>query len=97
MNMTLVQSCSVEHCAYNRGKRCHALAITVGDSIHPHCDTFCPSSGDLHGGDESAIAGVGACKMASCLHNRDLICGAPAITVRHRGDDIVDCQTYRHR
>ncbi|MDW4909241.1 hypothetical protein RB628_28850 [Streptomyces sp. ADMS] len=63
-------------CAYNRDRACHALAITVGDILHAHCDTFFTSP--AKGGDRSATGRVGACKMSDCRHNIDFECRAPA-------------------
>ncbi len=39
--MPKVSECSVDSCAYNTQKSCHAIAITVGDpGGDPACDTF---------------------------------------------------------
>ncbi len=91
MNMPKVTQCSAEQCAYNTGEICHALAITVGDTTHPMCDTFCPSS--MQGGDVSSTAGVGACKTSECLYNVSLECQAPSIQVGCVGEEV-DCLTY---
>ena len=42
MEMSMVMKCEVNDCAYNMDNCCHAIAITIGDSMHPRCDTFCP-------------------------------------------------------
>lgn len=89
-----VRACSVTECAYNGEGDCHARAITVGDGIHPACDTFCPS--DTHVGAPSHPAGVGACKVSACVHNRDLECEAEAIQVDHHNAHA-DCITFEQR
>lgn len=94
MDMPKVTECDVTQCSYNQGKKCHALAITIGNGSHPHCDTFCATS--MKGGDISAMAGVGACKVTDCRHNAQLECRAPSIRVGHLIDDI-DCQTFAAR
>ena len=92
MDMPKVSHCDVSECSYNSGGKCHALAITIGDMAHPHCDTFCPSQSK--GGDPSATARVGACKVSSCASNCDLECTASEIRVGHHGPEV-DCLVYR--
>lgn len=94
MDMPAITACSVDSCAYNRDGGCHALAITVGDSIHAHCDTY--FSADRKGGDPFAAGHVGACKMADCTHNVDFECQAPGISVGFQ-QDLADCLTYTPR
>ncbi|MDB1087940.1 DUF1540 domain-containing protein [Streptomyces sp. ACA25] len=91
MEMPVVRECAAEACAYNRELSCHALAITVGDARHPHCDTFV--SGAPKGGDPTAVGRVGACKMSGCLHNVQLECRAPGISVGVQSQGA-DCLTY---
>ena len=91
MNMSKVSQCQVTQCAYNIDTICHALAITVGDSNDPRCDTFIESS--RKGGDVNSIAGVGACKVGSCRFNRSLECQAQSIVVGYRGENV-DCLTF---
>jgi len=92
MEMPKVMACSVENCAYNAEKSCHAMAITVGEPAgDPSCDTF--FSAEKHGGVMDMTAGVGACKLADCKFNKDYECSAPNITVEmHKGQP--DCMTY---
>jgi hypothetical protein len=90
--MPVVNNCTAENCAYNQGQSCHALAITVGDPDHAHCDTFITAS--IRGGDPSATGHVGACKVSDCRHNVNLECQAPGITVGFQRD-VVDCLTYQ--
>lgn len=92
MDMPVVNACEADACAYNRDSTCHALAITIGDVRHPHCDTFL--SGTTEGGDRSAVGHVGACKMADCTHNSGLECQAPGITVGFQ-QRTADCLTYQ--
>jgi hypothetical protein len=92
MNMPKVNKCDVPQCCYNKDKMCHALAITVGDGTIPRCDTYttgCKSKA----GDSSATAGVGACKVSLCRHNKNLECQASGIMVG-RGKDPADCMTF---
>lgn len=92
--MPVINQCSVESCAYNQEKNCHAMAITIGDPQHAHCDTFLSASS--RGGAPSITGKVGACKMSDCRHNVDFECQAPAITVGQRIDEA-DCLTYETR
>jgi hypothetical protein len=43
VEMPIVKKCDVKSCGFNQNNNCHAKAITVGDSIHPDCDTFMDS------------------------------------------------------
>ncbi len=99
ISMPMVQNCSVSECAYNAGNGCHAKAITIGDNSNPACDTyFCastPSAGE-HTGNPGPAAGVGACKVDGCRHNKDYECMAEAISVGHRVDHV-NCLTYAPR
>lgn len=91
MQMPKVRECGVSDCAYNTHKQCHALAITVGDGMVPHCDTYCNMS--PKGGDKSATASVGACKVPSCSHNKSLECQASEICVGYMHNDV-ECMTF---
>lgn len=95
MEMPKVTQCDVTQCAYNDQKMCHALAITIGHGAHPHCDTYCLAA-SAKGGDQSTLAGVGACKVMECRYNDHLECQASSIRVGHLIDDI-DCQTFSAR
>lgn len=90
LNMTRVAECSVTECAYNTGRACHAIAITVGSSDLPMCDTFFVAR--EHSGDQGH-AGVGACKMSGCLHNRELECSAGRVLIG-KLEARVRCITY---
>ena len=94
MEMPKVIKCDIEDCAYNMDNKCHAMAVTIGDSINPKCDTFCQSM--MQGGDLSSIAGVGACKVSSCTYNADLECQAMEISVGYKGQDP-DCLTFHSK
>ena len=89
MDMPRVTACSVSGCGYNHDG-CTAFAITIGRSSS-ECDTFA-DSGD-RGGMGQNMAQVGACKRAECVHNTDLECHAPAITVG-AATDRADCLTF---
>lgn len=88
-----VTACDAKRCTYNAGGRCHAPAITIGDSVHPTCDTFLADSRHVT---PQPVAGVGACKVAGCAHNRERTCHAAAIDVVLRGDEP-DCRTFAQR
>lgn len=92
--MPKVKKCEVNDCAYNEDKCCHAIAITIGDSENPICDTFCKSS--MKGGEIELVAGVGACKVSSCKYNNNLECGAPSISVGYKKREP-DCLTFHSR
>jgi hypothetical protein len=93
IEMPDVSTCDATECAYNEKGACHARAITVGDELHPDCDTFLRSGEHCHRADR---AGVGACKVKACKHNDDLECQAPAIRVGHR-EGRVECLTFTRR
>lgn len=76
--MPAVSECTIDECAYNISKSCHAIAITIGDGDRPMCDTFFKS---ITRGGAKEIAGVGACKVSACRHNKDFECGAADIHV----------------
>jgi hypothetical protein len=94
VEMPTVSQCSVSECAYNTDDCCHARAITVGDGVHPGCDTFFGSA--AHSIAKDRHAGVGACKVSVCRHNEDFECGANSISVA-RSNDSVCCQTFQQR
>lgn len=94
MNMPKVLTCMASECCYNVQNVCHALAISVGDAALPRCNSYC--QGACKGGDSGAIAGVGGCRLAHCLHNRNLLCHAPAINLARSGKEIT-CQLFRLR
>lgn len=85
-----VNGCSVQRCGYNADGGCHARAITVGDGVHPKCDTYVEVTEHTSA---RSKAGVGACKVSGCRHNRDLECEAPFIQVTSHGDHA-DCSTF---
>ena len=93
-DMPVVGECSVAECAYNVHRCCHARAITVGDGIHPGCDTFLAAS--PHSRDIGRHAGVGACKTSACRYNDDYECTADQIAVGHTGQGA-RCLTYQQR
>lgn len=94
IQMPKVMKCTINNCGYNHGDRCHAKAITIGDVIHPECDTFLDSQ--KHTNERNRIACVGACKVIDCVHNEDFECCADYITVK-----LIDgknrCQAYLTR
>lgn len=91
LDIAEVSGCAATNCAYNVDGDCKAQAITVGDGVHPACDTFLPAS-ERHSHSEGR-AGVGACKVSACRHNRDFECYAEHIQVDiHEGH--ADCVTF---
>ncbi len=93
IDMPTVAECTVMDCAYNMNSTCHAKAITIGDGVHPGCDTF--FDGNAHT-KRTRIAGVGACKVSGCSHNEDFEYMADRITVGFMGSTI-NCMTYSAR
>lgn len=98
MNITIempsVTKCTVSECAYNANAACHAKAITIGDGIHPGCDTFL--GGARSHTKNKSMAGVGACKVTGCSHNEDYECMADSISVEFEGGSV-HCMTYNAR
>lgn len=94
IEMPVVSQCLVTECAYNVHDRCCARAITIGDGVHPGCDTFFEAS--THSRMHAMAAGVGACKVTGCRYNDDLECQADSIQVQWRGK-TVDCMTFSAR
>jgi hypothetical protein len=94
IEMPVVAQCSVDECAYNVNNCCHARAITVGNGVHPGCDTFL--NGSSHSKAAQRIAGVGACKVSACRHNEDYECMTEQIVVGH-DQAAVRCLTYLAR
>ncbi len=90
----LVSECSAIECAYNLNRNCHARAITIGDSVHPSCDTFFNNKN--HTKAAVRAAGVGACKVAACKFNDDFECITENIQVGHSIDEI-SCLTFAAR
>ena len=94
LEMPLVSACSVSECGYNVDEQCRARAITVGDGIHPGCDTY--FQGSKHAKAIGRVAGVGACKVTGCKHNDDYECMIDSIQVG-MNNGAVDCLTYQQR
>jgi hypothetical protein len=90
--MAKIASCEVLECSYNRGDGgCHTMAITVGDTSCPMCDTYTRKT--ERAGDLGVYGGVGACRADDCRYNESLECKADFISVgKHSGH--ADCKTY---
>lgn len=86
-----VEACHVRECAYNGDGDCFAPAITIGDGLHPACDTYFRA--DRHRAHHPQPAGVGACKVSSCEYNDDFTCQASSIRVDYV-EGKPDCLTY---
>ncbi len=87
-----VAECTVPECVYNRGSRCYAIAITVGNGEIPECLTFHSSNNRVPR--REANADVGACKVPECAHNRDYACTARRVYVGYQFNQIA-CLAYR--
>jgi hypothetical protein len=92
LELSTVDTCAATACAYNLERKCHARAITIGDGAHPACDTFCELDHHVSAA-RSSPAGVGACKVEVCRHNRDLECEAPSIRLEQHSSHA-DCATF---
>jgi hypothetical protein len=89
-----VRECVVTDCAFNQGRACHARAVTIGDGIHPACDTYHPNVEQR--ASARTRAGIGACKVDRCEWNEDLACRARSVRVAyHQGH--ADCVTFSPR
>lgn len=94
IEMPIVSACAATECAYNLNKACHARAITVGDGVHPGCDTYIKAS--RQAADSGHAAGIGACKTASCKFNEGLECMADSVSVGYV-QNKVNCITFAAR
>ncbi|MBF0298730.1 MAG: DUF1540 domain-containing protein [Oligoflexia bacterium] len=92
MSMSKVSSCEVSECVYNRDKKCHTLAITVGNTTSPSCDTYMKH--EKKGGDSDTIGGVGACKTEICQFNKNFECRAESIIVGKQNNNP-ECKTFK--
>ena len=91
IDMPIVTECQIDDCAYNVENRCHARAITIGDGVHPGCDTFL--NADNHTKETQRLAGVGACKVSICTFNNDFECIADSINVGQTSNGV-QCMTF---
>lgn len=91
LEMPMVTTCMADECVYNLNSNCHARAITIGDSIHPNCDTFMAGSRRVKSINQ--IAGIGACKTTGCKFNDDLECMAENIQVGIIKNEV-NCMTF---
>lgn len=94
LEMPVITKCMANECAYNANSNCHARAITIGNATQPGCDTFI--SGSRHIKQVKQVAGIGACKTASCKFNEDLECMADGIQVGMIKSEA-NCITYALR
>lgn len=94
VKMPRVMSCEDIGCAYNHERKCHALAITIGDGECPRCDTEMLS--EKKGGVLNMTGGVGACKIDCCTFNQSLECAAKDITVGVN-EGHGECHTFKMR
>jgi hypothetical protein len=86
-----VGECAAANCVYNLDGACKARAITIGDGVHPMCDTFLETGS--HCSPSAGHAGVGACKVTACRHNGDFECHAERIRLEVH-DAHADCVTF---
>ena len=94
IEMPIVAKCMVSECVYNASSSCHARAISIGDTLHPGCDTFL--GGARHARSVNQIAGIGACKTIGCKFNDDLECMAESIQVGMIKNEA-NCTTFASR
>lgn len=92
MEMPKVLECLMDECAYNKEKKCHAMAITVGGGMCPLCDTFMKTV--KKGGVADMIGTVGACKVENCQLNTSLECNAGGIRVVLHNQHA-ECATFK--
>lgn len=88
LDLSTVMKCSVKSCTYNKDSNCHARAITVGDGIEAHCDTYFNCGKHCK---SASIAGIGACKVSVCRFNIDFECTASSISVEMRNGAAECC------
>jgi hypothetical protein len=92
--MPFIIGCDMEGCSYNRDKECHALAITIGVSGLPRCDTYTSLSGK--GGVAESFGCVGACREELCTYNDSLECTSAAVLIRMRNGNP-NCVAFQSR
>ncbi len=92
--MPFIIGCDAEDCSYNRNKECHALAVTIGVSGLPQCDTYASLTGK--GGAAETFGTVGACREALCTFNESLECASAAVLIRLR-NGRPNCIAYQTR
>lgn len=90
--MSVVSECKVSECAYNLDETCNARAITIGDGVHPGCDTFFQNATHTH--EHNNLTGVGACKVNACEYNHDFECSADRISVGYSKSGV-SCLHFR--
>ena len=93
MKMSQVLDCDAVNCVYNKDKKCHTLAVNVGDT-ELLCDTF--MAGPSKGGFEEVIGGIGACKVSGCSFNKSYECTSKGVHMSLVGDHV-DCKTYHKK
>jgi len=94
IEMPIVSECAATECAYNHDKACQARAISIGDGIHPGCDTF--GEGSQRAKPSMGSAGIGACKTTGCKFNEGLECMTDSIKVGHVQNQV-NCMTFSAR
>ncbi len=93
--MPEIEECEAEDCSFNANGNCHAIAINVGGigDECPSCDTYINVVDK--GGIQNVIAGVGACKVQDCTHNKMLECTAKSVSIKLHAQHA-DCATYKN-
>jgi len=92
MHHVLVTKCDVVDCCFNHNNKCRSVAIQVGDTEQPACDTF--TKGRDHCGFDNMNAEVGACKTTHCSFNKDMLCNAQGINVGWKYEHA-ECLTFK--
>ncbi len=80
MAMSKITKCEMASCDYNIDNTCHATAITIGDGERPACSTFCRFM-TKNKREDLGAAGVGACRVSSCIYNSYMRCQAADISI----------------
>ncbi len=87
--------CNATECSYNSREKCHAVAITIGDSEgSAFCDTRV--EGQSKAGVEQAEGVSGACNVSDCIFTEALDCVARGIRIKSV-ENNVECRTFRRR
>ncbi len=76
-SMSGIAGCNMTSCAFNAGKMCRTIGISVGH--HAECKTFV--HGSQKGGFKDVKGGVGSCLASECKFNEMLECTADNIDV----------------
>jgi hypothetical protein len=91
--MSQVISCMEKGCAYNRGFRCLAKVVTVGNHQQATCEAL--RKDRVRYLKKDGVGNVEKCKMAGCLYNEGLKCTAFAGVRLTLHNGHVACETCK--